>query len=555
MSYKDIESAKSEKHNQLKYQSRYYFLISAALSFGLLSVLGYDIKDVLLRDFTTESFYVLQYFDWPIEFALFLKQWFLSMFAYTQDIFNGNVPFSTDIVTGITGDLWGVQRYTPTPSVAVLTKGIEIGGNPSAVYAGVAFTVMFSLVYLFFMGKPKRWKKILLTPFNYLIFSSLQVDDREEISSAGGWFQHFKDTVFLRFITEIDGYERTDFLEHWENYPQILAGEESQYVQEYAFIQHLFFNQLALDDLFLIVEGYMSKTNKKSGKNKPVLFDVNIDLDRPEEIASLSLNSYRCFNGKDEVSFSVTMITKLLDRETDAFMGMLNTKAFKGRSKLSAKVKEFQSYYTQFPERYRKMLFGINNKKTDILEYKFEHDSYDSFDTEDPIALNAAIVARLKVVLCAYFRFICLREIILRYMNLPAGTIVVKVDDYTLRMIIDSYANESMIHIEEDKNSGSNKQFESDVLANLFIFAYWFFHNMYSENELTDRLDFHLNTDVLKLIDEDVLSQQIEDQAASLMSVEKPSNESIQNFLKEEAIKKAEKEKADLEKSIKKDTK
>jgi hypothetical protein len=75
----------------------------------------------------------------------------------------------------------------------------------------------------------------------------------------------------------------------------------------------------------------------------------------------------------------------------------------------------------------------------------------------------------LIFALVCYFRLMLFKMIIGQYVNLPAGVMVVKIRDYTARMITEIFEDHCMVSIISDKNDGTNSEFESDNLANLFL--------------------------------------------------------------------------------------
>ena len=75
----------------------------------------------------------------------------------------------------------------------------------------------------------------------------------------------------------------------------------------------------------------------------------------------------------------------------------------------------------------------------------------------------------LVELLLTDFTLVMFRELVGQYMNLPAGTIVVKLESYDTRMIVEYYRQFSLIQIEDKKNDGKSELFNSDNYANLFF--------------------------------------------------------------------------------------
>jgi hypothetical protein len=96
-------------------------------------------------------------------------------------------------------------------------------------------------------------------------------------------------------------------------------------------------------------------------------------------------------------------------------------------------------------------------------------------------------------MLMADFTLILFKIVINQFMNIPAGTMVVKVEDYDTRMIIEYYKQLSTIEIVEKKNDGQSKLFKSDNYVNLFFLMFAYFIND-KENNVFSELYFKFNT-------------------------------------------------------------
>ena len=117
---------------------------------------------------------------------------------------------------------------------------------------------------------------------------------------------------------------------------------------------------------------------------------------------------------------------------------------------------------------------GKNNKRISIFEDK-------------------KTLGYLIDMLMADFALILFKIVINQFMNIPAGTMVVKVEDYDTRMIIEYYKQLSTIEIVEKKNDGQSKLFKSDNYVNLFFLMFAYFIND-KENNVFSELYFKFNT-------------------------------------------------------------
>jgi hypothetical protein len=112
----------------------------------------------------------------------------------------------------------------------------------------------------------------------------------------------------------------------------------------------------------------------------------------------------------------------------------------------------------------------------------------------------------LKERLVIWFKFFFARIILQRYCNIPSGLLVVKLEDYSMRMITEVYNDKKLINISKNQNDGSSKSFNKDGLVNLFLYTF----NAYllgRKTRVLSDLDFNINTisDSASSYDEDVI--------------------------------------------------
>lgn len=529
--YNEIETSKTEKHKHKFFKKLLYIALTLLLSFVTLSILGYNNNQIFIRDVAEDLYMLSVFFKDVINFVLFIYNFCADSIVYFSNVLNGNGAFNFQDLTNHWAFLSEKNYFIPSPPQTLLDKGyynFQQSGS-HIVYMIFLYIFMFSSLYFMFYGKKRTYKKYLYYPLSALFFGALTKSDSDKFLFAGNWSENFKSLFFKRHVEISDGYQRVPFLEYWARYPQILSGEpvnnKYKYALHFLFIRHLFLNDEELDDLFHIVEGYMCEHKKnpksiineikqelgfhisaeKTGYNKPNYFDKYIEIKKEE------LSKYRCFNGRDEVTFSVSAITFFLDRETKLFEDMLETKGSRGRNSLARNIFAYIANFEINPSLNTKILFGINNHKNQPMDFDVKwHNEFIANPTKE------AIAKRLRFVLISYFRFVLLREVILSYMNLPAGTIVVKIDDYTLRMIIDSYASQSFVQIDKGKNDGTNNQFQNDSLANMFFYAYWYYSELHDKTTLQERIAYHFNTNILNFEDQ-ILNDTIETETQEML--------------------------------------
>lgn len=100
---------------------------------------------------------------------------------------------------------------------------------------------------------------------------------------------------------------------------------------------------------------------------------------------------------------------------------------------------------------------------------------------------------KIRNMLLADFSFVIFRMMISQFMNIPAGTIVSKIDSYDTRMIIEYYKTRATIEIEEKRNDGQSEAYQSDNYVNLFLILFNTFVDN-PKNKVYQELYFKFNT-------------------------------------------------------------
>jgi len=224
-----------------------------------------------------------------------------------------------------------------------------------------------------------------------------------------------------------------------------------------------------MTDLMLIVEGYLNDGDEPK-------FDKHLSRAEYKKMLNGKFKGkqsrFRCYNGIDEIRYSHDLIKDIIDTESAKFKEYMFKYATSSRQTFTrAFLKNFR--HIKKDKKLLKKIAGFNLPNVVEIE-----------------ALSNEIVLTKRIIeLCeAYFRIIAFKHIIGQYMNLPAGTMVVKIEDYTARMIIEMFDDEALIQIVKGKNDGQSKDFNSDALVNIFLAAYNYY-NLSSSYSMLDRVD------------------------------------------------------------------
>jgi hypothetical protein len=274
-------------------------------------------------------------------------------------------------------------------------------------------------------------------------------DDKKKVYMKFGWLSHLERNFFKQEVKRTDGYNRVSKLNIMKNYPEYFSkksGVDALTANDFVFLMRLFKSSKEMKDLMLISEGFVAKGEPK--------FDRILSSEEFKIMLQNcgGIDNIRMFNGKDEVLYSHDTIKALMDVEAQSFEKYIRKYAFDSRMLFT---RRFQLY--------------AGNLKNDINAKKYLFVKGQEKFSEQIMADNAKFMEYLVFVLVVYFRFVLWKVIIGQYVNLPAGTIVVKQRDYAIRMITESFDDKSLINIAKNKNDGSTDQFESDNLVNLFL--------------------------------------------------------------------------------------
>jgi len=360
------------------------------------------------------------------------------------------------------------------------------------------FSYMFSLLDKFL---PSKILNILYKPLNIMFFD-INMDEsylKKLGADKGNFFKNFNNKFFKQKMIVEDGYKRNKYLKFLKTIPAVLSGD-GKYYKSFYHIKQCFVNDQEFLDLFLIIEGYIAPNHK------PYLFDKYIGKLSREEY-----KNYKSFNLKDEVTLSLDAIKYFLNDETEKYEKLLKKRMIVGRSVMAIYLNKQKKLLQKDASRVTRMLFGINNEQL-ALRYNVDEVNelkdkmFEAIRNNDLETWWELFKERMLDVFIGFFRFVLLREIFRRYMNIPSGTMVVKIDDYTLRNIIDNYDMNSFIAIHKNKNDGQSKSFENDILTNIFFLTYWMYNYKYQEESIQEKIDKIWNN-LVDISDDDELDK------------------------------------------------
>ena len=330
--------------------------------------------------------------------------------------------------------------------------------------------------------------KVLYFPFNFMLFLH---KEGEAFKFVPCWYGKIEKDLFKQTHNKVDEITRVNNLIALRDFPDIFTDSE------YTKLVRLFKNEDQLIDYLKITEGYLTEKNKR--KYDELFFSEN----------KKTLKKFRAFNGKDKVYFSMDYIKYKVEEESKNFDVFLSKRFLKGSTRVSA---EIFTYFKMIinDTKYEYNLLGITKEnmegrkysKKELKELNIELEKIkEAKEKEDIVYIESILKERLLV----WFKFFFTRLILQRYCNIPAGLLVVKLEDYSTRMITEVYNDKKLINISRNQNDGSSKSFNGDGLVNLFLFT-WnaFLHGR--KIKVLQSLEFNINTisDAQNLYDDDI---------------------------------------------------
>lgn len=293
---------------------------------------------------------------------------------------------------------------------------------------------------------------LFLYPISGLLLSGVPKEDREKIYFRWGWHSHVEKEFFKQEFREVDGYKRVNTLTLLNGFERLFTRQDGDKVKlsnEYKFIVWLFKSENELYDLMRISEGFIA------GDSEHLKYDKMLSSQEFEERLKKagSIDNMRMFNGTNEVAFSIDLMKMIIDDEAKRFELFIRTYAFDSKM--------------LFTRRFRKYEAALK-KDMHLKKYLFPKHLRDE-QFQEIVNDQKKFRNHLIFALVCYFRLMLFKMVIGQYVNLPAGVMVVKIRDYTARMITEIFEDHCMVSIISDKNDGTNSEFESDNLANLFL--------------------------------------------------------------------------------------
>lgn len=442
--YGNIEQRK-QGHNKLVYELKYlYYFLYAIMAFGLLGILmqndTYQGAEVDLWDYLiiTQDGQDLN----PIDMKLYYS-------------IGGTLLFL----------LWTLFVSTSVlgykDKIAKLTEEKRSLGFLLPLQLKVAIHVDKVLYYLFF---PLSMALLPINPDNN--------SDKERLFLRLGWLNHLEFSFFKQSIKEENGYERVETLKLFKNYMTLFTKENNPskaiLSPEYRTLLSFFKSSDDLKEIFNITEGYLHSDGGKYDKA----------LSRKEYLNMLNskfggeLDNFRCYDGYSTVYFSFDLIKDLIDEESERFESYIDRFA----------ITEGGLEFTRSVQEYFDMVKNDDRMIEDLKKLYAPKQIKKDFDLTDK-----EIVSRSKYMMGLFFRYFAIHYIINQYINLPAGTVVMKMDNYSLRQSAEIYDSKVLVSIVKGKNDGSNMGFRNDGFANMFLLA-WNYYNYTVSDPFRERV-------------------------------------------------------------------
>ncbi|WP_152633305.1 hypothetical protein [Aliarcobacter butzleri] len=330
--------------------------------------------------------------------------------------------------------------------------------------------------------------KLIYLPFNFLYFTA---DETKAFKFTPLWYRKLEKDFFRQTHNKVDGITRVKDLVALKEFHLLYTAKE------YEKLIRLFKSENSFIDYLKITEGYLTE----EGKPK---YDV---LYSSRKISSLK--NFRAYNGKDKVYFSMDYILYKVGEQSKIFKEFLDTRFLKGTTRVNVEILTFFKY-TVNDKNFEYNLLGVTEK--DLNSNKYTAEEKNKLRAEYQIIKSAkeknditTIENLLKERLVIMFKFFLARVILQRYCNIPSGLLVVKLEDYTMRMIAESYSDKKLINIAKSQNDGSSNSFKGDGLVNLFLYTWNAF--LYGrKTRLMQEIEFNINTisDTSNMYDKDV---------------------------------------------------
>jgi len=439
---------------------------------------------------------------WANRVALFvyiIMSWFLLVFFFlSEEAQHGKKPEYLDFIvidhSAISESTMNVPLYYTVGGFVLFFLVFIFGTKSKAEYEDIIASyynkkrkVPFGIRMRYKLAsKLDNFVYLVMYPLSMflLVIDSKSKKNRETFYIRYGWMSHLEYSFFKRVIVLKDGYSRVKKLKLFEKYPLLFSKtksyEEALISKEFQTITSLFKSSESFKDVFMIAEGYIA--NKGSMK-----FDKNLSKNEFYQILTNDfdgkIDNFRVFDGKDMIYFSFDLIKTLIDEESKKFLSYWRNYSV-------------SSTGLEYTRMYKQMFQYIKQDKA-IKQMLRSLPVPEPLDEDEPLKMSETM-KRIEFIFEIYFRFFATFYIINQYINLPAGTVVVRMEDYTLRMITEIYDNKNIVSIEKRKNDGTNESFKGDGLVNMFLLA-WNYYNYSVKNSFHSRV-----YNIFNLRDEDL---------------------------------------------------
>ena len=171
---------------------------------------------------------------------------------------------------------------------------------------------------------------------------------------------------------------------------------------------------------------------------------------------------------------------------------------FKEKNMLDAAVFDRKNGEVHFST---KQMLDVFNDFCNMFERFLEN--YSTYKTRIAMLYkNELNNKEVKKKIMVYFKLVMFRRLLKLYMNIPAGWVVVRLEDYTARAIISSVDRESLVIVNKT-NSGEVKGFPDCRMTRMFLLLY---HYFFTKTEYAD-----IFKNVFEILTPDKTAAEIED--------------------------------------------
>lgn len=366
--------------------------------------------------------------------------------------------------------------------------------------------------------------EILYLPLNLFIFV---LDETKPYKFKALWYDHIEKKFFKRTHKKVDEIKRVPELVVLKKFDKIFTRTEWEK------LERLFISKDTLEDYLKITEGYLTDSNERK-------FDEVFSTNKVS-----ILKNFRAFNGKDKVYFSMEYIIYKCREQEKYFRQFLQERFLKSSTRVSAEILIYFKYvvndtlfeYNLVGVAKEELEKGNRYTKEEKAKLRTEINNIRKAKEKGDLQFIVNLITERLVI---WFKFYLARTILQRYCNIPSGLLVVKLQDYSMRMITEVYSDMQVINIAKNQNDGLSDSFKGDGLVNLFLYIYNAF--LYGRKEkILNQIEWNINTisDPASLYDEEInsivtnMENEIKDHNEYLKESSKKSKEDEEKKSKE----------------------